>query len=91
MKILGTITRVAAGKVGEGKGERSGQPWQQLTVEGVRVFVPLEMQNGWERGQRVRVEVVHQGDKKITDKDGKTLTYEPTFELLNIERVMVAE
>lgn len=90
MKVLGTITRVNSGTVAEGKGERSGQPWQQITVEGLRVFVPLEMQNGWERGQRVRVEVAHQGDRKIVAPGtDKALSYEPTYELLNIERVVV--
>lgn len=89
MRINGTITRVASGTIG--KGDRTGQPWQQITVEGIRLFVPLEMQNGYERGQRVRIEVAHKGDKKIADVSGKTLSYEPEFELLNVERVVVAE
>lgn len=53
--------------------------------------MPLEMQNGWERGQRVRIEVAHQGDKKIADAAGKTLSYEPQYELLNIEKVVVPD
>lgn len=57
----------------------------------MRLFVPLEMQNGYERGQRIKMEVAHKGDKKIADTNGATLTYEPEYELLNIEKVVVSD
>lgn len=90
MKIVGTITNVRGGTVGEGK-PRAGQPWQQVTIEGVRLFVPEALQNGWAAGQRVRCEVSHQGDKRLADGAGKILGYEAEYQLLSIERVVVSE
>lgn len=88
MRVRGTITRVEGGLIKNGP--NVGKTWQALTFEGIRVFVPVEMINGWERGQRVNCELMHKGDTKIVDASGGN-KYLPEFELLNIERVMVAD
>lgn len=87
MKCVGTITNVRAGTIAPGK-NNAGQAWQLLTIEGVRVFVPAALQNGWQQGQRVRIEVAHQGDKRLLDNAGKTVGYESQYELLTIEPVV---
>lgn len=84
MRVVGVITRVSGGVVANG-GRLDGQNWQSITIEGLRLFVPLELQNGFERGQRVVAQISHSGDKKIVDSgSSKTLAYEPTFELLAV-------
>lgn len=90
MKVIGTITRVSEGVIGPGK-QRAGQTWQSITVEGLRCFVPSALQNGWANGQRVKLEVSHQGDKWLQDGAGKTLGYEPEYQLLSIERVVIPD
>jgi hypothetical protein len=82
MKIVGRITRVSEGTIE--KGRNAGQDWQALTIEGLRLFVPLDMQNGFERGQLVKCDILHRGDKQLT-ADGRTLGYEAQFDLLAIE------
>lgn len=82
MKILGLITRVNTGEISQGK--NVGDTWQQLTIEGLRFFVPSELQNGYCRGQRVRCELLYRGDKKRTDGNG-AISYESDYELMTIE------
>lgn len=86
MRINGVITRVASGDIKTGT--RVGQQWQSITVEGIMLFVPAEMQNGYERGQRVKVEIAHQGDTVHELASGKKV-FEPKYELLSVERVSV--
>lgn len=85
MRVVGLITRVGSGTISTGT--RAGQDWQMLTVEGMRLFVPDDLQNGYERGQRVRMEVLHKGDKKLVGGDGKTVGYEAEYEMLTCEIV----
>lgn len=88
MKIVGRITRVSEGTIE--KGRNAGQDWQSLTIEGLRVFVPAEMQNGWQRGQLVKADLLHRGDKQLT-ANGQTLGYEAQFDLMALELVPEAE
>lgn len=83
MRLVGVITRVSGGTIS--KGQRAGDEWQQITIEGMRLFVPDDLQNGYCRGQRVKAEVLHKGDKRIADSDNKPLGYEAEYELLSIE------
>lgn len=83
MKVIGTITRVSSGTIEKGK--NAGQEWQQLTVEGIRLFVPADLQNGYQRGQRVRMDIIHRGDKKLVAANGDTIGYEAEFDLLTCE------
>lgn len=83
MKIIGLITRVGEGTIENGK--NAGQDWQMITVEGLRMFVPHDLQNGFKRGMRVKAEVLHKGDKKLADGQGKTLGYESEYELMTVE------
>lgn len=83
MKVTGMITRVSEGEIKNGS--RAGEDWQQVTIEGLRMFVPSDLQNGFARGQRVKCEILHRGDKKLTGQNGATVGYEPEFELLTIE------
>lgn len=86
MRISGVITRVGTGEMKSGP--RAGQPWQSITVEGIQMFVPDGLQNGFERGQRVKCEIAHQGDV-VHDLGGGKKIYEPKYELLAVERVFV--
>lgn len=88
MRVNGVITRVAAGEMKSGP--RVGQPWQSITVEGIMLFVPSVMQNGFERGQRVKLEIAHQGDT-VHDLGNGRKVYEPKYELLAVERVLVPD
>lgn len=90
MKIQGTITRVATGTIGPGK-SRSGEQWQSVTVEGLQLFVPPALQNGWQQGQRVKAEISHQGSRRLVDANGKVLGYEQDFQLLTMEPVVIAD
>lgn len=81
MRITGTITRVASGEIKVGA--QAGKNWQSITIEGFMLFVPQELQNGFERGQRVRVEVAHQGDTKV-EIQGQKARYESKYELLSV-------
>jgi hypothetical protein len=90
MRIVGTITRVANGTVAPGKAN-AGQPWQSITVEGMQFFLPPALQNGWQQGQRVKAEVAHQGSRRLTDGQGKTVGYEQDYQLLTIEPVVLVE
>lgn len=85
MKFSGLITNVATGTVS--KGQRIGSEWQQLNVEGLRLFVPDDLQNGFCRGQRVRGEVLYRGDRKVLDDKGNTVRYEPDYQLMSISVV----
>lgn len=85
MKFLATITGVRTGEIAKGK--NLGQQWQQLELEGIRVFVPLELQNGFCMGQRVRGEVLYRGTKRNIDTNGAIMGYEADYQLLVIEVV----
>lgn len=85
MKFLGLITHVSTGTVS--KGQRAGSEWQQLSVEGIRLFVPEDLQNGFCKGQRVRCEVLYRGDKKVLDAAGNVMRYEPDYQLMTISVV----
>lgn len=83
MKFLAKITGVRSGEITKGK--NMGQQWQQLELEGIRVFVPSEMQNGFCMGQMVRAEVLFRGTKRNIDSNGAVTGYEPDYQLLLIE------
>lgn len=83
MKIVGIITRVAGGTIE--RGQFVGESWQQITVEGVRFFVPVDLQNGYCRGQQVSCVVAYKGDKPRLDEAGHVKSYEANFELLTIK------
>lgn len=83
MKIRGVVTKVATGTVSRGK--NAGDTWQQVIIEGMSLFVPDDLQNGFCRGQRVAAEVLYKGDRKRLDADGNSLGYQADYELLAIE------
>lgn len=83
MIFLATITGVRSGEITKGK--NLGQEWQQLELEGIRVFVPSEMQNGFCVGQRVKGQVLYRGTKRNIDSNGVVTGYEPDYQLLLIE------
>lgn len=83
MKIIGRITRISSGVIEKGK--RAGEDWESITVEGIRLFLPLEFVGQFARGEMVTMEVVHRGDKQLTNGEGRTLGYEAQFDLLTIE------
>lgn len=86
MKFLAVITSVRSGDISKGK--NIGQQWQQLELEGIRVFVPDELQNGYCVGQRVKAEVLYRGMKRNIDSNTGAVTgYEPDYQLLLIEVV----
>lgn len=88
MKLTGIVTRVLTG---EYKGGRNpGEKWQKLTLEGLTLFIPTELQNGYARGDRLVVEVSHQGDTK-TEVSGGRAIYEPKFSVLAVNRVVVSD
>lgn len=83
MKFLAVITGVRSGDISKGK--NIGQQWQQLELEGIRVFVPVELQNGFCMGQRVKGEVMYRGMKANVDANGVVKGYEADYQLLLIE------
>lgn len=89
MKIIGRITRISSGVIERGK--RAGEDWESITVEGIRLFLPAENVGEFGRGQLVRMEVAHRGDKQLTNGEGRTLGYEAQFDLVTIEAVSEAE
>lgn len=82
MKIVGVITHVGQGTVSRGK--NAGDDWQMITVEGLPLFLPLDLHSGYCRGQRVQCELLYTGDKMRTDKDGKDLGYQAGYQVLSV-------
>lgn len=82
MKIVGVITRVSDGVIGQGR--NAGQPWQSINVEGMQLFVPGDLQREYCRGQRVQCELLYTGDKKRVGNDGNDMGYQPAYEVLSI-------
>lgn len=89
MKIIGRITRISSGVIEKGK--RAGDDWESITVEGIRLFLPLEFVGQFARGELVTMEVAHRGDKALTNAEGRTLGYEAQYDLLTIEAAKDAE
>lgn len=84
MRVSGVVTRVNDGVVG-GNGKRAGSEWQLLVIEGITVFVPVELQQEFCRGQRVRAELMYLGDRAKVDDGGKVTGYQANYDLLSIE------
>lgn len=82
MKVVGWITRVSSGEISQGK--NAGDPWQMLMVEGLALFLPLELHGEYCMGQRVQCELLYTGDKKRVDKDGVDQGYHAGYQVIAV-------